>query len=801
MPTIITRGAVSAKAYGFGVSGGYSVGKSLRFRRSATAYLNRTFGTATNNKKWTWSGWVKRGILDSGTNLYGLLSAYAGVSNTYGYIDFYQDGIRISDYTTGTQNITFQTTQVFRDPSAWYHILIAVDTTQSTSTNRLFMYVNGAQVTSFSSAVYPTLNSNTNINSAIATYLGNDPSNSPGYFDGYLAEVNFVDGQQLTPSSFGAYDTNGVWQPIKYSGSYGTNGFYLNFGNTTSTTTLGYDTSGNGNNWTTNNISLTAGSTYDSMTDSPTVTSASVANYATLNATVPSSYSGTLSNGNLNFSQPVGATNAVSTVVPTSGKWYFEAAWTGGNFCEIGIIPAATAGTSSGVSATNCVVMELQTGTIYKANVSQQAVSSYAATTDICGVAFDCSAGTVQFYKNGSTNGTAVSVTAGSYAAFVSNGSGAQTNTGFVNFGQRGFAYTPPTGFNALNTYNLPTPTIANGAQYMAATTYTGNNSTQSINNGNNNTIATTFKPDLVWVKDRSATAFHYLTDSVRGANLQLYSNSTAAETSTASAITGFASNGFTLGNNTDVNGVDNYIGWQWKANGAGVSNTNGSITSTVSANTTAGFSVVTFTGTFAAATVGHGLGVAPSMIIVKTRTQASVDWAVYHTSMGATNGMYLNATNAQFATSTWWNNTSPTSSVFSVAGAAQTNGNAQNMVAYCWAAVAGYSAFGSYTGNGSADGTFVYTGFRPRWIMVKQTTASSTTNWWIYDSSRDIYNVAGDELAANTSNAESSGNTDLDLLSNGFKFRSSTGGLNGSGGTYIYAAFAETPFNYSRGR
>jgi hypothetical protein len=259
-----------------GSTGAYNINRSLRFRSSASAYLNRTFGTATNNKKWTWSGWVKRGILDSGTNIYGLLSAYAGVSNTYGYIDFYQDGIRITDYTIGTQNITFQTTQVFRDPSAWYHILIAVDTTQSTSTNRLFMYVNGVQVTSFSSAVYPILNSNTTINSAIATYLGNDPSNSPGYFDGYLAEVNFIDGQALTPFAFGNFNpTTGVWGANKYIGTYGTNGFYLNFTDNSgltllSNTGIGRDFSGNGNYWATNNISLATATTITSFTSTGT---------------------------------------------------------------------------------------------------------------------------------------------------------------------------------------------------------------------------------------------------------------------------------------------------------------------------------------------------------------------------------------------------------------------------------------------------------------------------------------------------------------------------------------------------
>ena len=876
MPTIITRGAVSAKAYGFGVSGGYSVSKSLRFRSSASAYLNRTPGSAGNRKTFTWSGWVKLGSTISNNGV--LLSARTDDNNRDTF-QFVAPNIQIVNVISGSATTNLVTTQVFRDPSAWYHIVFAVDTTQSTSSNRIKIYVNGAQVTSFSTSTYPSLNENFTVNAAVTTQQGAlSYSTIQSYLDGYMAEINFVDGQALTPSSFGAYDTNGVWQPIKYSGSFGTNGFYLPFSNTTynspagigqdlsgtaSTAVVGTTTSGSnsmtvvsltgisvgniitgpgipagtyvtaasvltvtmsnnatssntsvsytfsGNNWTPNNISLTAGSTYDSMTDSPTVSSASVANYATLNAVVSSSYSGTLSNGNLNFSQPTGAINAVSTVVPTSGKWYFEAAWTGGNFCEIGIIPAANAGTSSGLSVANCVVMELQTGTIYKSNVSQQVVSSYAATTDILGVAFDCGAGTIQFYKNGSTNGTAVSVAAGSYAAYVGNGSGAQTNTGFVNFGQRGFSYTPPTGFNALNTYNLPTPTIANGALYMAAALYTGNGSNPYvITNGTNNTIGTTFQPDLVWFKDRTTgSSNHGWVDSVRGVTTQLSSSLTNAETSGSNGITSLNSNGFTIGAATTSysinNNGDNYVAWQWKAgNSSGSSNTNGSITSTVSANTTAGFSVVTYTGnSTAGATVGHGLGAAPSMIIVKCRNTAGLDWPVYHSVLGPSQGIYLDLTNAAAGTTTNWNAVNPSSSVFTLGTSSYVNFSTYTYVAYCWAAVAGYSAFGSYTGNGSTDGPFVYTGFRPRFILFKNATNAGGASWWMYDTSRSTYNVDTITLYSNTSGAENNSSIyNLDILSNGFKVRNADD-INTSAATIIFAAFAENPFNSSRAR
>jgi hypothetical protein len=333
-------------------------------------------------------------------------------------------------------------------------------------------------------------------------------------------------------------------------------------------------------------------------------------------------------------------------------------------------------------------------------------------------------------------------------------------------------------------------PVIDRGDDYFQAGLYTGNGSTQTI-------TGLRFQPDFVWIKGRSGATDHALYDAVRGVQNQLESNTTTAETAEATGLTAFTSDGFTVGSLAQVNtNAATYVYWAWKANGAGVSNTDGTITSTVSVSTTSGFSIVTWVATNAAATIGHGLGVAPSMIIVKDRSNV-VNWTVYHALLGNTGGLVLNGTNAFSTNINWWNNTSPTSSVFSVG--AFSNYLTGNHVAYCFAPVAGYSAFGSYTGNGSADGPFVFTGFRPAFVMYKRT--DTTGDWAILDTSRDPYNVEQTRLFANLSNADTGGVTSLDGLSNGFKMRDSAGSANASGATYIYMAFSEVAFNYALGR
>ena len=344
---------------------------------------------------------------------------------------------------------------------------------------------------------------------------------------------------------------------------------------------------------------------------------------------------------------------------------------------------------------------------------------------------------------------------------------------------------------------------IPDGRTVMAATTFNGiTGGTQTITNTVN---GVGFQPDFVWMKLRSGVQDHFLIDSVRGSSNYVSSNTTAAEVTGATAfLTSFNSNGWSLGSGGYGNGVT-VVGWNWKAGGTAVSNTAGSITSSVSANTTAGFSVVTYTGTGVAATIGHGLGVAPSMMITKNRTSGAQAWHCYHASLGNSAVIFLNTTAAQSTGSAdWWNNTTPTSSVFSVGTGGATNGNTQAIVAYCFAAVAGYSAFGSFTGNGSADGPFVYTGFRPAFVMAK--LSSATGDWNMVDDMRQTYNDASGNpvLRANLSSAEEDVDTmqgQMDILSNGFKLRSNNSSLNASGGTIIYAAFAKSPFKYANAR
>jgi hypothetical protein len=303
------------------------------------------------------------------------------------------------------------------------------------------------------------------------------------------------------------------------------------------------------------------------------------------------------------------------------------------------------------------------------------------------------------------------------------------------------------------------------------------------------------FQPDLVWIKGRSGATEHVLTDSVRGVTKELSSNDTGAEETVAQGLTAFGSDGFTVGTDGSYNTSSaTYASWNFKAGGTASSNTDGSITSSVSANTTSGFSIVSYTGAGGASTVGHGLG-APKMIIVKNRSSAQ-HWQVYHISTGNTKSSQLSGTGASDTASTYWNDTSPTSTVFSVGTGTPTNGSGNSIIAYCFAEKQGYSKFGSYTGNGNADGTFVYTGFKPAMIIVK--SATEARNWRLWDNKRSTYNLTDKILYPDLSNAEATGDSEIDMLSNGFKLRKTSD--NTSGETYIYMAFAENPFVTSTG-
>ena len=339
---------------------------------------------------------------------------------------------------------------------------------------------------------------------------------------------------------------------------------------------------------------------------------------------------------------------------------------------------------------------------------------------------------------------------------------------------------------------------IPNGRTVMDATTYSGNGSTQTITNNDLGTVG--FKPDLVWIKIRGNVADHRLTDSVRGVTKEIYSNTTAAEETDTNGLTAFNTNGFNVGSTGayNLNG-GSLVAWQWQAGqGTTSSNTSGSITSTVSVNATAGFSIVTYTGNGSTSTVGHGLGVAPSMIIIKGRS-TTFDWRVWHTSLAATYDIQLNTTAAAAAAATVYPS-APTSSVINIGSGTAVNTNGGTFVAYCWTPIAGFSQFGSYTGNGSTDGPFVYLGFRPKFILIKNINDGGAY-WNITDSVRGSYNVDSASLYPNVSDAEGTSGVGFDFLSNGFKVRNAATFLNTSGHTMIYMAFAENPLKFANAR
>jgi hypothetical protein len=755
----------------------YNVFNSLRFRASASAYLSRTFTTPTSSTIWTWSAWVKRGAL---TGTYRLFGASTTTYLTFNSSD--QLNLTLNGVSAATS------TAVFRDPSAWYHIVYTQNGASQT------IYVNNVSVATGTTAA-------SIFNTAIAHQIGS--ANTSNYLDGYLTEINFVDGQSLTPSSFGSTDaTAGQWLPKPYSGTYGTNGFYLNFSDNSALTTttnvgLGKDFSGNANRWTTNNISITSGVTYDSMTDVPTLTSATAANYPVANQLVTLRAWTNYTNGNLTINNGNVNSNftAVANMTFGTGKYYWETTITAvGGGSSLGIMDVQNiSGTITTINlgqGTNTYAY-LSTGNKLLSGTSSAYGSSFT-TGDVIAFTYDGSTGVLTAYKNNVSQGTMTTLsTSTQYVAAWKCENTTATATQNINFGQRPFSYTPPTGFVALNTYNLPTPTISKGNTVMDATTYTGTGATLSVTN------AGAFKPDLVWIKGRSGATDHGLYDFVRGTTKDLVVNTTAAETTQSTGLTAFNSNGFTIGALAKLNtNAATYVGWQWAGTGATVSNTSGSITSTVDANTTAGFSIVTFTTPASGGpwTIGHGLGVAPKLIIAKARS-TTLNWVVYHTSTGNTNYTLFNTTALSTGDILAWNNTSPTSTVFTN-GATSFWGASATYVAYCWAEIAGFSKFGSYTGNGSADGAFVYTGFKPKFLFIKNSGAAAS--WRVYDTSRSPTNVSDQILITDGAGAETSGAA-IDIVSNGFKLRNTTN--NGSSNTYIYGVFAENPFKYSNAR
>ena len=434
---------------------GYTLSNSLRFRASATAYLSRTFATAgTSTTTKTFSAWVKRGALGIRQPIFG---GYDGSSGNNLSLEF-ESTDTLQLYFGGAAAYEVTTTQVFRDSSAWYHIVATFDTTQATAANRYKLYINGNQVTAFGTANYPPQNSVVQFGIATANNKIGTWWNSGSYwFDGYLTEVNFIDGQALTPSSFGSTNaTTNVWQPVRYTGTYGTNGFYLNFSNIAltsgSNTGLGKDSSGNGNYWNTNNISVTAGSTYDSMTDVPTLTSTTTANYSVLNPLFMNGSS--ISKGNLEIT---GGIRAAASFGITSGKWYWECQTTHPSYyMSSGVLKDGAATTELlGYGDTLSWGWYAASGQKWFNTANTSWGSAFTSTNDVLGVAFDADAGTLTFYKNGSLQGGGAAFTGLTSGPYYPGISSQPTYFSIINFGQRPFQYSAPSGFLPLNTYNL----------------------------------------------------------------------------------------------------------------------------------------------------------------------------------------------------------------------------------------------------------------------------------------------------------------------------------------------------------
>jgi len=790
-------------------------GQSLRFEDGDSASLSFTPASTGNTQTFTISLWLKRANLTAGYIL--------RASEFYLYYTS-DNALNYYDYRSGADGVILKTNAVYRDASAWYHIVLASDRTQSTAADRVKLYVNNEQITSFATETYPTTSEDSYFNNSANThYLGGTTSN---YFDGYIANFAFIDGQQLDPTSFGKYDGT-LWKPKSdadiQSLTFGTNGFFLNFSDSAD---IGADTSGNGNDWTPTNLAST-----DVVLDGPY----NGGNFCVVNPLTKSS-GGALQQGNLLI--PFGGTypsTVMGSMGVSSGKWYWEIRFTGGaynNGHAAGIATPEMANRNIDPYATTNPYNHYYDSRGYFYNSGTNTSASTFAPNDIIGFALDIDNDEISYYKNGTLVGSAQSIETGQTWMPFHKNSSFTALTQRANFGQDSsfngtvtpqgntddnglgdFYYAPPSGYLALNTANMPTPTITAPDEYFNTVLWTGDGTSSRGITG------VGFQADFNWVKSRSSTAAHLLHDSVRGSDadglIPLTSQSTAAEStfdatwhSNFGSLDSLDSDGFTVTDGSLAGGYNtsgtSYVAWNWLAGGTAVSNTDGSITSQVSANPTAGFSIVSYTGGGSAGdTVGHGLSSAPEMIIVKDRG-VSNNWPVYHaynTSAPETDSLFLNKADATLDLP-YWNDTAPSASVFTLGVNLIVNDSGHNFIAYCFHSVEGYSKIGTYESNNSTNGPFVYCGFRPAWILMKDADRNSMT-WVMFDNKRGPINPNDESLAANSASAEPYDSaSDIDFLSNGFKLRGGSSSWNNyQTETYIFVAFAEDPFKYANAK
>ncbi len=840
--------AAAAASAGGGDFYSHQIANSVRFNASATAHMYHTQGTPTNVDKCTISFWVKRAKL--GAARYGMTGS--GASGDYTFITFGGDGNDPDKFyylqDPGSPTIVLESNPVFRDPSAWYNIILANDSTQSTDSDRNKIYINGVQLTDwgtgFTPSFYSTQNSDFLMNTSGHKIFVGSGADSAGNaylpFDGYIAEYVFIDGTQYASTDFGE-SKNGVWIPKDPSGlTFGNNGCYLKF---ESSSDLGNDSSGNNNDFTVSNVSA-----HDQMLDSPTFNSDSNGgNFCTLNSAAKHS-TVTLSEGNLrsDCNNASIVANVESSYGFTSGKIYFEMT---NNTGSNGSYPVMTVTDASSYNFSNTAYYGygVNRGGDYIINASNTAnVGSLncSSTSDIRMFAIDFDNSKLWAGKNGTwynTSGTSYTNSTGPESGnnYIVNGWNydvAKLFTGHndsscgvnFNFGQDGtfagnktaqgnsdatgygnFYYTVPDGFLAVCSGNQPVADAIDPAQtddnfpqkLFGAKLYTGTGSTNAL-------TGLGFQPDWVWIKERGGANNHMLFDSNRGTSKYLSSNTSGDEGTDSATMNTFGSDGFTVGSDGKVNASsDTYVAWNWRANGGGSSNSDGATSSTVQADPSGAFSIVTYTG-FAGAsgtsTVGHGMGVAPNMIIFKSRTRESAWWtAVPGVLSSQSHFLQLNATNTPLDLSSYGTISAPTTSVFSINGVDGIGGESANYVAYCFANVEGFCQVGTYKGNGDDDGAFTYTGFRPAVILIREYGAAD--NWLLYNNKTLGYNLdsAGNAQVYPDTNVdeENQASRAIDILSNGFKIRTSNATGNASDGDYVYLALAHNPFKYATAR
>ena len=785
--------------------GGSVIEKSLKFFSGASTELTRTPSGAGNRRTWTLSFWTK--ICSDDLGSHGFLFSTGADSQNKVQINLESNNrLTFEAKSGGSIQSYIRPSSNLRDISAWYHFVIRVDTTDGTSSNRVKIYINGTQQTDLANSDYPSQNTEFEWNKAQEHNIGKRTYSS-SYFNGYLTEIHFIDGYAYDSTYFGYTDfQTGIWRPKRYEGTYGTNGYYLEFKDNSSTSALGKDTSGNGNDFTANNFSVSANLTNDSMPDTPSK------NFCTLNAlNATSSFNFGSFEGGLVFDQSSNDQAITGTLGVTSGKWYWEVYKNASQNPEIGIETLTQRYSAQSTASSNTEVAFItNNGEMRKgADSNSHSITGGSAQTGAGWIRIACDmdnkkiwfSDTSGNYFNSGNPATGTNEAfdfssvevANGWTPYIYMGTGSGHNC-YINFGQfdlNSFSSNIPTGFKTLNSKNLipDVPSIIRPQKHFETLTYTGNNASGRKITG------LEFKPDFVWFKKRSSgTQNHTLYDSLRGAGKRLMLPSTSAEGTVSDELTSFNDGGFTIDtdNFQNENGKD-YVAWCWKAGGAAaVSNTSGSITSSVSANQEGGFSIVKWTGTNGTGTVGHGLGKAPKWIIIRRRDSDS-SWVVYHDKVGNTKRLTLDSVGSESSGSAnWFNNTSPTSTTFSVGADGGSNGSTDGYVAWCWSEIPGFSKFGSYKGNNNSGGTYIHLGFRPAWVMIKNREAGST-EWYILDSSRDPNNPTDNYLSA-SSTAQEQTYVFYDFLSEGFKLRNTGGAQNPDNQEVIYMAFAEQP-------